>query len=370
MITVLVGMVSVVLWSGLFMLRHHRISDGFDILRWEIVTIPNKLLFRIGEPLRDDPAVPYAVSRYFALTERSDYEGIRLENIVESVIEVQLDAVLRSERIVGWPGLSGKLGVWPPVDVELAPAPRVLVVSPRSRIERLRTTLLNPELTLNAAIAMEERTESEDSSIAALIVGIGGLSTYPAILDNGRSYRATVSTAAHEWTHHYLAFHTLGFGVPSGDRLTINETVADIVAEELTILLIERFGDPTDLTGRDGSTQIGGSENTVDRGRGLRDLRLEVDELLATDNVEMAERRMEEVRIELQDAGIYIRRINQAYFAWIGNYAARSDTVDTLGMQLREIRRNAGSVGEFLHQIGGIKSRVGVERLLQDADDR
>ena len=146
--------------------------------------------------------------------------------------------------------------------------------------------------------------------------------------------------------------------------------MADIVAEELTILLIERFGDPTDLTGRDGSTQIGGSENTVDRGRRLRDLRLEVDELLATDNVEMAERRMEEVRIELQDAGIYIRRINQAYLAWIGNYAARSDTVDTLGMQLREIRRNAGSIGEFLHQIGGIKSRAGVERLLQDADDR
>ena len=292
--------------------------------------------------------------------------------VVEAAIEGRLDAVLRAQRVSGAVRLPGPLAVWPPVDVELARAPLVLVVSPRSRIERLRTELLRPDLTLDAAIAIEARTEAADRSRSALVVGVGGFAVYPALVSNRRSYAGTVDTAAHEWTHHYLAFHPLGFGVPSGDRLTINETVADIVAEELAALVIERFGDPTagGAAADEAPRATPSRGRALDRDRVLRELRLEVDALLAAGEVEQAERRMEEARLELERSGIVIRRINQAYFAWIGSYAARPDAVDPLGGQLRELRRATGSLAGFLEAVRAARSRADVERLLADASVR
>ena len=96
----------------------------------------------------------------------------------------------------------------------------------------------------------------------------------------------------------------------------------------------------------------------------LRELRLEVDALLGEGRVEEAERRMEEVRLMLEDHGISIRRINQAYFAWYGTYAARPDAVDPLGDQLRELRARAGPLARFLELVRGITTRAEVEALL------
>jgi len=357
-----------VLWGGLFTLRQQREGDAFDIVRWEIGSLANKWLFALGAPLRDDPPVEQALARYFALADRSGEQAGRLENVVEAAIEGRLHDVLRTEAISSAVSLPGPLAVWPPVDLELARAPLVLVVSPRSRIERLRTDLLRPDLTLDGALAIEASTETADRSRSALVVGAGGLAVYPAVVSNRGSYASIVDTAAHEWTHHYLAFHPLGFGVPGGDRLTINETVADIVAEELAALVIERFGDPT----ADGETPLAAPSAmpVLDRDRMLRELRLEVEGLLVAHEVERAERRMEEVRLELEHAGILIRRINQAYFAWIGSYAARPDAVDPLGAQLRELRRRAGSLAGFLEAVRGARSRADLERSLADAGGR
>ena len=77
---------------------------------------------------------------------------------------------------------------------------------------------------------------------------------------------------------------------------------------------------------------------------------------------------MEEVRLMLADQGVSIRRINQAYFAWYGAYAARADAVDPLGEQLRELREHAGSLARFLELVRGISTREQVEALLASAD--
>ena len=369
------------LWAALFAWRGQRAGDSFDIVRWEVTAVANKWLFAIGAPLRGDPDADEALRRYFALADRGAAEGRRLENAVEAAIEGRIDAVLRGEGVQGRVPLPFSLSVWPPVDVELAPSPRVFVTSPRTRILRTTADLLRPDLTLDEVIELEARAEGRDPSLSALVVGTGGVALYPAVVSNRRSYAGTVDTAAHEWTHHYMAFYPLGIGVPSGDRRVINETVADVVAEDLAALVLERFGDPTAAATVRGSVEEAvedggeaaapnaappapGAGATLDRDRVLRDLRVEVDALLAAGEVEEAERRMEQVRLELERAGVRIRRINQAYFAWFGSYAARADATDPLGPQLRELRERAGSLAAFLAVVRGADSRDAVERLL------
>ena len=65
------------------------------------------------------------------------------------------------------------------------------------------------------------------------------------MVSSRRSYAGTVATAAHEWVHHYLSFYPLGLSYfRSPDLRTMNETVADIAADEVPPRVLERFGDP------------------------------------------------------------------------------------------------------------------------------
>jgi hypothetical protein len=80
----------------------------------------------------------------------------------------------------------------------------------------------------------------------------------------------------------------------------------------------------------------------------MRETRLRVDELLGQGKVDEAEAYMEQRRLELQEHGYYIRKLNQAYFSFYGSYAAGSDSVDPIGPQLKELRRISGSLREFL----------------------
>ena len=349
------------LWLGLFELRERRGGDAFDIARWEVVTVANKWLFALGAPLRSDPPPDEAIARYYALDDRDGDEGTRLENVVEAAIEGRIDRILRDLGVNGRLSLAGPLAVWPPVDIELGGSPRVLVTSPRSRIRRVGTELLRADLAVDEAVTIEQETESRDQSLSALVVSTGGFSTYPAVVSSRTSYAQALETASHEWTHHYLSFYALGFGLPAGARLTINETVADIVGDELAELVLERFGDPDAGL----APPRLAAEPALDRGAVLRDLRLEVEALLAAGRVDEAERRMEEVRMDLERAGIRIRRINQAFFAWIGAYAARPDSIDPLGRQIRELRARSESLAAFLATVRDARSRADVERLLE-----
>ena len=96
----------------------------------------------------------------------------------------------------------------------------------------------------------------------------------------------------------------------------------------------------------------------------LRDLRTEVDGMLAAGQIAAAEARMEDVRQQLVAKGVRIRRINQAYFAWYGTYTARPDSIDPLGAQVREIRQRTGSLHAFLDAVAGFTSRGDVQHAL------
>ena len=349
------------LWAGLFALREPQPHEEFDLaqlVRWELSTLANKWLFAAGAPLRDDPAPDAALTAWFALDDRSTAAGRRLENVAEAAIEGRIDAVVREKELSFPLPLPGALAVWPPLDIELSESPHVLVISPRSEIRRAEQRILQFDLGRDELLRIEREAEERDESIAAFVAPTGGVAFYPAIVSDAGSYRGVVGTAAHEWVHHYLTFYPLGRAYfTNDDAQTINETVATLVGHELREAVIERFGDPT-------PPRAPAPAPDIDRAAVLRELRLEVDALLEEGRVGQAERRMEEVRLMLADHGVSIRRINQAYFAWYGTYAARADAVDPLGEQLRELRERAGSLARFLELVRGITTRAEVEALL------
>lgn len=193
-----------------------------------------------------------------------------------------------------------------------------------------------------------------------MVVPSGGVATYPAIVTDDGGYAEVVETAAHEWVHHYLTFYPLGRAYfENRDAETINETVADLIGEEVGALVLQRWGDPT----RSGPPPAPSARRT-DLDATLRALRLEVDALLAAGRVEEAEARMEQTRGDLALRGTSIRVLNQAFFAWYGTYAARPDSVDPLGAQLREVRERAGDLPTFVREVRMVTSRAQVELLL------
>jgi hypothetical protein len=368
---------SLLLVLGILALRDAQAGDTFDVVRWERTTIANKWLHALGEPFRDDLDDDEAIRRYFALDDRSTNEARELENAVEAMIEGRIDAVLSNLGIDG--RFQIPASVFPPVDIELAQSPRVLVVSPRDHIERISSNLLRPDLAEDELIEIERETE-EDDKLSALVVGTGGVATYPAVVAEGRSYRRTLETSAHEWVHHYLVFYPLGRNYfDSNDLQTINETVADVVGDEVAAVILERWGDPTVAPPTPTPVATATPEPTpapdatpepprVDRNEVLRDLRIEVDDLLAEGKVEEAEARMEAVRRELCDTGFCLRRINQAHFAWFGTYAARPDATDPIGPQIFALRERSESLAEFLEAVRDADSREAVEQLVIEVE--
>jgi hypothetical protein len=88
----------------------------------------------------------------------------------------------------------------------------------------------------------------------------------------------------------------------------------------------------------------------------MRAIRQRVDELLAQGAVTGAETYMEEQRELLVADGYRIRKLNQAYFAFYGNYAEGPAATTDVPDAVRAIRAQSGSVAEFLGRVGQVTS--------------
>jgi hypothetical protein len=73
--------------------------------------------------------------------------------------------------------------------------------------------------------------------------------------------------------------------------------------------------------------------------------------MLAASQIPQAEAFMEAQRQELIKHGYYLRRLNQAYFAFHGSYAVGASATDPIGGKLRALRRQAGSLANFVHTV-------------------
>jgi len=244
------------------------------------------------------------------------------------------------------------------VDFEFEDQPYLLIVSPRHEIEITKTILLRPDLNLEQIADIEDKVSGQGMS--ALVERIGGVATYPSVVPRSISLQHLLSTVAHEWLHQYFYFHPLGRNYRANYEMTsVNETAAGIAGDEIGSLVYNRYysqGNNEAEEGNEAAQTPQESEPVFDFNKEMREIRLAVDAYLAQGQIEEAERYMEEKREYLVENGYYIRKLNQAYFAFHGSYADTPTSVNPIGGYLKELRQRSPSLGEFIKTVSGISS--------------
>lgn len=365
-------------------------KHAFNFVTWELEKFPQKWLYKIGGIFRNDTGSDNEVlRRYFELgdeinqlvidapdsKELTDAEKERadLEARVEDIIEGRITSVLEEQGMAMQPPLFSDLGViFPPVDFELDEPIRVLAVSPRDHIELEHSYVLAPGLDRDTALGIENEVETKDDTLSALVVTSGGVATYPSTVNEGRSYESLIEIVFHEWLHHYLSFFPLGRSYFEGSETrTLNESVASIGGREFARLYFDKYGplepSPTpnpSTTPAPTPSPSPSNDESFDFTAEMRKLRTQVEALLRDGRIDVAEDLMNERRDEFEEKGYYIRRLNQAYFAFYGFYADTGASIDPIGPNLQTLFDRAGSPGEFVREAQGITSRADLEAIL------
>jgi hypothetical protein len=360
----------------------------FNLAGWEFNTLSGDLRDAFSSNPGSDDADATTVKRYFGLCERirqleSDVNGIRsggkmgdaaaledelgclraerldLEKPSGRILEKQITGVLAELGIYNPTDVYLNIGItFPPVNFELTDPPYLLVVSPREKIETMRTVLLETSLSQDKREKME--AEVDKLGVSSLVVKLGGVATYPSFVSNTGDLRWVINTACEEWLHQYLTFRPLGFRyllslqsiARDYDIIALDETVASMTAKEIGGIVYDRYyRTPGDTTPRDNG------RTGFDFNAEMRNIRENVDVLFAGGKVSVAETFMEERRQYLAAQGYYLRKLNQAYFAFYGSYTDNPTSVDPMGEQMRELRENSKSIKAFLDRASFITSR-------------
>ncbi len=352
--------------------------NEYNLTAWEARTFANKWLYGLGRLFRgargtgqqdrDLSAFFGAIDQVDALERQSGPDAEKqlalatsqrdaLENKAEASIEGRITEIAKEKGLARDFGLIHM--VWPPVDLEFTNPPRSLVTSPRDRIQLTGTTLLPAGLDLSKVEQIEDAKQAKDN-VSALAVPLGGVGAYPTIIAYDSDYRDLLQLAAHEWTHNYLAFRPLGLHYyKNNDLRTINETVADLVGKEIADGVVAKWPLPPKPPPQADSAAQAPAAPTIDVRAELVKLRGEVDALLVQGKIDDAEKLMDDRRDYLAANGYYIRKINQAYFAFNNLYAGAAGSpgaVNPIGPKVDELRRRSGSLAAFLKVIGEVTS--------------
>lgn len=273
--------------------------------------------------------------------------------MTEAIIEEQVGTILAQE------GLGPLAQPFPPVGLRFTPPPNVLIVSPRERIE----TIHQEELARGLDLAQRERIEEsvdEAFDVSSLVTKVGGISAWPAMVVEWPHLDWITEVTAHEWTHHYLYLHPLGWAYEqSQEARTINETTASIVGAEVGRRVLARYYPdllPPPPEEESEEEPAPAEPPAFDYRAEMRLTRIEVDRLLAEGKIEEAEQYMEERRQFFWEHGYNIRKLNQAYFAFHGSYADQPGAAgaDPIGPAVQELRRSSSDLRSFLVRVRGI----------------
>ncbi len=283
--------------------------------------------------------------------------------VFEAIIEEQVSVALADEGldILGQP--------FPPVGARFTPLPYALIVSPRERIETIYSQHLQHGLDAAQQTAIESRID-ETFDVSSYVTAIGGLSAWPAMMLEHSYLPWVMEVAAHEWTHHYLYLHPLGWRYDrSQEARTINETTASIVGKEVGRAVVARYY-PDLLPPEETATPQQPQEPPAfDFRREMHLTRVEVDRLLAEGRIEEAEAYMEARRLFFWENGYRLRKLNQAYFAFHGSYADEPGAAgeDPVGPAVQRLRAQSASLRAFLTRIDAITSLAELEAMLAEA---
>lgn len=340
-----------------------RVRDTRDYfaLNKEMANVRGRLRLASARDLHEETA------KMQALLDDTEAQAESLSGGAEETVEAYISAVLIEEGL----GMFGDV-VFPPVDVRLTQPPKLLIVSPRERIDRKHDVLLRPDMSLSERERVEYRIFRDDN-MSALVEDIGGLATYPASVANGHSMRWTVQAASHEWLHHYFFFKPLGQNMfDNDDMFQLNETIANVAGREIGDRAYEAMADDSLVQEQ---AYAGAAANGADMpppfdfAAEMRETRLTVDDMLAEGRIEEAEAYMEERRRVFVENGYPIRKLNQAYFAFYGTYADLPAAVSPIGDQVKRFRELVPDLGEFLGEVSEISSYDDFMRRLGELED-
>lgn len=367
----------------------------YDIVRWEFDNFLSKWTNRVADALSGgggDVRKYEQVRRYFdmgAESARFRYElrlaaanggSARMDELqakliaaeaprqaladdVEETIEAAISAVLAAEGL----SIFGEF-IFPPVDIRLTEPPKLLVTSPRDRIERTHDVLLRSDVTLRDRQELEDGFFS-DANLAALVEDIGGLATYPASVPTTQSLRWTLQASAHEWLHHHFFFRPLGQNMfANADMVTLNETIASIAGKEIGdrafVIMGGKIPAPAP-TAAQSAESVDAAPQAFDFGAEMNQTRRRVDALLEQGDIEQAEAYMERRRLLFVKNGYPIRKLNQAYFAFYGTYADLPASVSPIGEQVSRFRELTPNLGDFIARVADISDYDQFLRMLR-----
>ena len=355
----------------------------YNLFRWEMSHLLDKWVHKLGDllPWTSEPAREDRIAQaeeFFALGERvrdlerrlllleagaegnfpeEQAQSLRVEigeiearrgrmrAGVEETIESEVSAVLAQESFASRIGF-----IFPPVDAVFSRSPGVLILSPRDRIEQQQAILLEPGLSDDVRERIEGRMLRENN-LAALVESTGGVATFPSLVSESGGLHHVVVITAHEWLHHWFFFQPLGQHLwDSSQMRTLNETAAtlggrtigDRAFTAMTGERVDREPRPPPVVGP-GAFDVDGA---------MRKTRLRTEELLAEGKIEEAEAYMEERRRLMVANGHFIRKINQAFFAFHGSYATSAASISPIDGQLRELQKGSDSLEDFIKTVG------------------
>ncbi|MCL5999748.1 MAG: hypothetical protein M1546_27350 [Chloroflexi bacterium] len=319
-----------------------------------------------------DPAVKDAATATAELRAQRDQLRAELnarQNLVEAIVQEQIESVLRDEGFA----VGGQ--VIPPLRFRFTELPDVLIISRRDKIERIDQRELTTGLTVDQFDQIERGVDKR-LDVSSLVTPIGGLGAYPTMLPETSSLVYTIETAAHEWTHNYLFFAPVGLNYADDPTSrVINETTAVIVENEIGRRVLQRYYpdlvrvEPTqDDQAKPTPTAPKNEPPPFDFNKEMRETRLRADELLAAGKIEEAEAYMEARRAVFVKNGYFVRKLNQAYFAFHGAYNATPGGApaagrDPIGPAVQALRQHSASVGDFLRKIATVRTLEDVQRL-------
>lgn len=302
----------------------------------------------------------------------------RRQFTVEAILEGQVASVLVEEGF----GVAGQL--FPPLSMHFTEVPNLLIVSPRDAI-RFEVSLNLIPLPLEQSADIEAFID-ETYDVSSLIVPLGGIALYPAMIFETASISYSVEVFAHEWAHHYLYFYPLGLSYFTGgdgfasEARIINETTADIFGKVIARKVLQRYypdHQPPTLPAisapePDVTPPPVDDPDRFDFGATMNETRVTVDELLAAGKVEEAEAYMESQRVLFVENGYRIRKLNQAYFAFYGGYQSGDipgiGGADPIGPNVRAVLEASDDVQAYLHQMRWITTRDELLALVDTLD--
>ena len=399
---------SVRLQDPLEQIRRFTRADEFDFLSWTLEAAGAKLgQASLGNTAYLDPARGKALVLDYVETIR------RSEDLQSRLAEIYADPSLEESEVAGAPlaaewkatraelatlqpaaeavlqeqvavtlselGLGAGGEIFPPVSFRFSRLPDALIVSPRSVIRQDANVQLEPGLPLEEHVALEAKVERA-LDVSALVVPVGGIGTYPTMVQETTALDWVVETIVHEWVHNYLSLRPLGLNYETTPELrTMNETTASLLGTEIGQLVLRRYYPELarpPATPEPPPAEAAPAQPVVspafDFRAEMHATRVQADALLAEGRIAEAEAYMEARRQIFYDQGYHwLRRLNQAYFAFYGAYADEPGGAageDPVGEAVRALRTASDSPLSFLRRMAWMDAYADLARALRSAN--